>query len=127
MNIVIIGSGNVATVIGLSIKNAGHAIPEVVSRNIIHAQTLATKLGAKALSDLNAITKDADCYIIAVSDDSIENIAGLLNLKNKIVIHTSGATSKDVLKKASKFYGVMYPLQSLRKEAMHTPQVPLLI
>src|SRR5205823_1071997 len=63
----------------------------------------------------------------AVSDDSIETIASLFHFKNKIVIHTSGATSKDILKKASALYGVIYPLQSLRKEAKHTPQIPLLI
>src|SRR5215211_3232429 len=111
MNVVIIGSGNVATVLGLLIKNAGHAVLEIVSRNIHHAQILSTQLNTKAIADINTITKNADLYIVAVSDDAIETIAGLLNLKNKIVVHTSGATSKDVLKKASDYYGVIYPLQ----------------
>jgi len=127
MNITIVGSGNVATVFGLLIKNAGHHIVEVASRNMQRAQPLADKLGARTLSNINSISKNADLYIIAVSDDSIANIASLLNLENKIVVHTSGATSKHVLEKASDCYGVIYPLQSLRKEAKHTPQIPLLI
>ncbi|HEY6974827.1 MAG TPA: Rossmann-like and DUF2520 domain-containing protein [Chitinophagaceae bacterium] len=127
MNIVILGSGNVATVFGRLIKNAGHNILEVASRNAEHAKALADKLGAKALPGIELITKNADFYIVAVSDDSIANIASLLNLGNKIVVHTSGAASKAVLQKASDCYGVIYPLQSLRKEAEHTPEIPLLI
>src|SRR6476620_9444442 len=99
MNIVIFGAGNVATVFGSLIKNAGNTILEVLSRNIEHAQTFAAKLGAKALSNINSITKNADIYVIAVSDDSIRNIASSLSLKNRIVIHTSGATSKNILEK----------------------------
>jgi predicted short-subunit dehydrogenase-like oxidoreductase (DUF2520 family) len=127
MNVVIFGSGNVATVLGLLIKNAGHNILEVLSRHTEHAQVLADKLEAQAQPGISSITKNADIYIIAVSDGSIKNIASLLNLKNKIVIHTSGATSKNVLEKTSDCYGVIYPLQSLRKDAKHTPQIPLLI
>jgi len=127
MNIVIFGSGNVATILGLSIRNAGHTILEVFSRNIEHAQILAAKLGAKVQRSINSITKNADIYIIAVSDDAITNIANSLNLKNKIVIHTSGATSKNILERTSDLYGVIYPLQSLRKETRCIPQIPLLI
>jgi predicted short-subunit dehydrogenase-like oxidoreductase (DUF2520 family) len=127
MNIVILGSGNVATAFGLLIRSAGHSIVEVLSRNREHAQILAAKLGAKAQASINSITKNADIYIIAVSDDSIVDIANSLNLKNKIVVHTSGATSQNVLEKSSDRYGVIYPLQSLRKEAKHIPQIPLLI
>src|SRR4051794_27389278 len=127
MNIVIFGAGNVATVFGSLIKSRGHNVAEVMSRHIKHAQALANKLGAIALSDINAITKNADIYIIAVSDDSITNIASSLSLRSKIVIHTSGATSKNVLRKTSDLYGVIYPLQSLRKEAKHIPPIALLI
>src|SRR5689334_13316052 len=127
MKIVIFGAGNVATAFGLLIKKAGHNIVEVISRHIEHAQLLANKLNAKARSGINLVTKNADIYIIAVSDDSITNIANSLNLKNKIVVHTSGATSKNVLEKTSDRYGVIYPLQSLRKEAKHVPPIPLLI
>src|SRR5689334_10431798 len=111
MDVVIFGAGNVATVFGSLIKNSGHAVLEVLSRNIEHAQNLANKLGAKAFSDINLITKTADVYIIAVSDDSIANIASSLNLRNQIVIHTSGATSKNILEGISERYGVIYPLQ----------------
>jgi predicted short-subunit dehydrogenase-like oxidoreductase (DUF2520 family) len=37
-------------------------------------------------------------------------------LGDKLVVHTAGSITKDVLEKTSTSYGVLYPLQSLRKE-----------
>jgi hypothetical protein len=43
-------------------------------------------------------------------------------------VHTAGAVSKDVLKDVSLQYGVLYPLQSLRKELAEKPTViPFLV
>ena len=127
MNIVLIGSGNVATVLGRLIKSFGHTIKEVVSRNKTHAQTLAAELNATAQSNINSTIKDAHIYIIAVADNAVETVAKQLQLNDKIVAHTSGAVSKNVLQNVSERFGVLYPLQSLRKELTHTPEIPLLI
>jgi len=127
MKIVIIGSGNVATVLGRIIKLAGHIVTEVVGRGINHTEGLAKELDAKANTDINLITKEADIYIIAVSDGAIKSVAETLMIPGKIVVHTSGTISKDVLQKSSDYYGAIYPLQSLRKEVKHIPQIPLLI
>ena len=127
MNVVIIGSGNVATVFGRIIKDAGHKITEVYSRDAVHASLLATELQAISITDLEKISKEADIYIIAVSDDSIQRVADALELNKKIVVHTSGSVSKNVLQNVSINYGVLYPLQSLRKEIKHKQIIPLLI
>lgn len=127
MKVVIIGSGNVATVMGRLIQSAGHSVIEVISRNIHHASVLANELDAKANDDINAITQEADIYIMAVSDSAIEKIAGELLVENKMIVHTSGSVSKDILKNSSSNYGVLYPLQSLRSESVHIPVIPLLI
>ena len=127
MNVVLIGSGNVATVLGRLIKSFGHTIAEVVSRDATHAQTLAKELNADAHANIGAATKNADIYIIGVSDNAIETIAKKMNVKQKIVVHTSGAVSKNVLQNVSERFGVLYPLQSLRKESQHIPEIPLLI
>ncbi|MEI9934278.1 MAG: NAD(P)-binding domain-containing protein [Ferruginibacter sp.] len=44
MKVVIIGSGNIATIFGRLIKKAGHEITEVFSRQAEHAQILANEL-----------------------------------------------------------------------------------
>ncbi|MCC6289457.1 MAG: DUF2520 domain-containing protein [Chitinophagaceae bacterium] len=127
MNVVIIGTGNVATVLGRKIKAAGHTILQVISRNIDHAYALADLLGAGSNNYFSAVRQDADIYIIAVSDDAIPEVAAQLLIDNGIVVHTAGAVSKKVLEKSAHSFGVLYPLQSLSAQKEDIPQIPLLI
>src|SRR5437762_1107920 len=113
MNVVLLGSGNVAIVLGRLMKSSGHAIPEVMSRNAEHAYTLAKELDAQTFTNIHHLTKDADIYIIAVSDNAIKSVIKELNVKDKIVVHTSGSVSKNILQHSSDHFGVLYPLQSL--------------
>jgi len=53
MILTIIGSGNVATHLALALKNAGHIVNQIYSRNISNAQLLAGKVNAEAISDLS--------------------------------------------------------------------------
>ena len=127
MRIAIIGSGNTATVLGRMIKGAGHTITGVYSKTLTHAQGLAVELNAQHSGGIENITQDAELYIIAVTDDTISEIAEKLKLPGKLVMHTSGSAPKSLLADISEKFGVLYPLQSLRKEAKHQPIIPLLI
>jgi predicted short-subunit dehydrogenase-like oxidoreductase (DUF2520 family) len=115
MNIVLIGSGNVATILGKKMLHAQHTIVQVWSNNYQHAAILAEQLHCVATNDIALIDKEADVYIIAVSDSAIENICEKLSLNDKLVVHTAGSVSKSVLEKCSVNYGILYPLQSLKK------------
>jgi predicted short-subunit dehydrogenase-like oxidoreductase (DUF2520 family) len=115
-NIILIGAGNVATQLGLALADAGYKISQVYSKTASAAAALSKKLKANPLTDLKKLDQDAAIYIIAVKDDAIEAIAKQLKLKDKIVVHTSGSVSMEVLKKASKNYGVFYPLQTFTKD-----------
>jgi predicted short-subunit dehydrogenase-like oxidoreductase (DUF2520 family) len=122
-----VGSGNAATVIGRLVKKAGHDIIQVVSRNRAHAGVLAAELGC-AFDNVNiAIDGTADLYIIAVSDGALYELNTQFHLGNKMVVHTAGSVSIDVLATISHNYGVLYPLQSLRKEMDTATGIPLLI
>jgi predicted short-subunit dehydrogenase-like oxidoreductase (DUF2520 family) len=125
MEIVIIGSGNVAAVLGRKFKAAGHQIVQIISRNASTASALAYEWDTESANYMILLNKQADLYIIAVPDDAIGEIAKDLRLPGKIVAHTAGAVSKEVLKSVTDHYGVFYPLQSLRKETMNTPVTPL--
>ena len=127
MKVVMIGSGNVATVLGKLVLNAGHQVIQVFSRNAHNAALLADQLQAAPVADIAKIDTTADIYIIAVSDNAISDIAKDLQLQDKIVVHTSGAAAKNMLQSCSVNYGVLYPLQSIRKEKLHTPVLPFLI
>jgi predicted short-subunit dehydrogenase-like oxidoreductase (DUF2520 family) len=113
-NIVILGSGKVATQLGQRLKDRGLTILQVYSRNLENAQKLSTTLQCNCTNNINAIITDAHLYIIAVSDDAIVPLAASLSehLKYNLVVHTSGATDSIVLAPYFTHYGVFYPLQS---------------
>ncbi|WP_207493208.1 Rossmann-like and DUF2520 domain-containing protein [Aridibaculum aurantiacum] len=130
MKVVIIGSGNVAWVLGKKMKQAGVEIIQVLSRNKEQGQQLAGILSTAFASTYSELSKKADLYMIAVSDTYISSVAAQLKLKNKIIVHTAGSVSKTVLQStatATCSYGVLYPLQTLNKEAQLVPEVPVLI
>lgn len=128
MRVVIVGAGNVATVLGRLIKKAGHQILQVVSRDAANAEILATELNC-AFTDTNGIIyKTAELYLVAVTDDAMINLEERYHLGNRFVVHTAGAVSKEILKSVTNNYGVLYPLQSLRKQNMNLQQdIPFLI
>lgn len=127
MRTVIIGTGNVATVLSRLIRQAGHDIVQVVGRNETAARNLAVIAASKAVTDLQHLNREADLYIIAVSDDAIAPVAALLQTGRKPIVHTAGSVSKEVLKVCSTNYGVLYPLQSLRREMDLLPEIPFLV
>lgn len=127
MNIFILGSGNVAWHLSAALKNAGHHIDGIYSRNINHAAELAQKLGTRSFDNLGNISPDSDLYIISVSDRAIEPITKNLLVNNKPVVHTSGSVAMDVLSKFKQF-GVFYPLQTFSRERpIKLKQVPFCI
>jgi predicted short-subunit dehydrogenase-like oxidoreductase (DUF2520 family) len=127
MNIVIIGSGNVAAVLGRKFKMAGHTIAQVYSRNASAASALAYEWDTESTNYKSLVTRTADIYIIAVNDDAIDDVVTDLRLPGKVVAHTAASVAKEVLKDVSAHYGVFYPLQSLRKEMITMPEIPIFI
>jgi predicted short-subunit dehydrogenase-like oxidoreductase (DUF2520 family) len=125
MDIVILGSGNVAAVLGRKFKAAGHTILQIVSRNASVASKLAYEWDTESTNYSSIINRNADVYIVAVSDDAIDDAVADLQLPRKVVAHTAASVSKDVLKNVSDHYGVFYPLQSLNKENVDLPEAPI--
>ena len=125
MDIVILGSGNVAAVLGRKFKAAGHTILQVVSRNASAASKLAYEWDTESANYPSIAKRNADVYIIAVSDDAIDDVIKDMKLPGKVVAHTAASVSKDILKTVTDHYGVFYPLQSLHKEDLDLPEAPI--
>jgi predicted short-subunit dehydrogenase-like oxidoreductase (DUF2520 family) len=115
MRITLIGSGNVATHLAAALKNAGHNIVQVYSRNIQNASLLAYHVKAEAIDDLKSINTETDLFIIATKDNAIGPIAEQLANHQKLIVHTSGATDLYSLLAFSDNVGVFYPLQTFSK------------
>lgn len=127
MNIVIIGTGNTATVLGRKLRRAGHRIVQIFGRDSKAASELAYELGTESTNYWNVVNRSADLYILAVSDIAVEEVFQELQLADKTVVHTAASVPLDVLKGKTEHYGVLYPLQSLKKEVPHLPDIPILI
>ncbi len=127
MKITLIGTGNVATVLGRKFVQAGHEVLQVYGRQQEVATQLAEELHSSAVTDLHSLHPSAELYIIAVADAAIPQVAAALSLNHGIVVHTAGSVSKEVLRECSEYYGVLYPLQSMRKEMDVLPDIPFLV
>lgn len=127
MQIVIIGSGNVATVLARKLQSAAHEILQIYSKTSASASRLSNELNCGFTIEKESIDRNADIYIMAVNDSAIPEISEWLRLDRKLVVHTAGSVSKQVLINVSKNFGVLYPLQSLRREIAHIPEIPFLV
>ena len=128
MNIVIIGSGNIATHLGRAFKMAGQTISQVWSRDITNATALADTLAAQPIDSMLDLDRTADLFIIAVNDEAIRKIAIELKLSDQLLLHTSGSTGLSALEGASTKIGVFYPLQTSSKiKSIDFRNIPIII
>ena len=127
MQIVIIGTGNVATVMTRKLKAAGHTILQVFGRNPGKAAALASEAATVFCTDWTAINQHADVYLLCVADSALAQAAAHLHLQQQLVVHTAGAVSIDILKNTSAQYGVFYPFQSLSKHIEPLADIPMMI
>jgi predicted short-subunit dehydrogenase-like oxidoreductase (DUF2520 family) len=121
----LIGSGNVATHLYKALKNAKNiAINQWFSRDLKAITDFKNEVSIT--SDLNTLT-ESDVYIIAVSDDAIEDVAKQLPFEDRLVVHTSGSVSLyDIDMKHRR--GVFYPLQTFSKDVeLDFSEVPICI
>jgi predicted short-subunit dehydrogenase-like oxidoreductase (DUF2520 family) len=127
MKVVMIGSGNVATVLGGKMLAAGHEMRQVVARRREPAALLAGEWGCDYTTQWEEIDPGADIYIVAISDRGLEGLGGVLSLPGRLVVHTAGAVSVSALLPVSAHCGVLYPLQSLKAAVRPFPEIPLLV
>lgn len=112
IKIVILGGGNVAFhLINEFLKKKSVKIIQLYNRSIEKIKPF--EVFAPITNNLTDL-KDADVYIIAVSDNHIAEISQQLHFKDKLVVHTSGAHAIEELKSNS-HKGVFYPLQTFSK------------
>jgi predicted short-subunit dehydrogenase-like oxidoreductase (DUF2520 family) len=126
-NIVILGSGNLATNLASALKNSGNRIVQIFSRNKANAQRMAMLLGIASFTDsYEEIEKDADIYIIAVSDSSIRDVATSVKHVKGLVVHTAGSIDISVFQDIFTDYGVFYPLQTFsRQRILSFSEIPI--
>ena len=128
MRIVLFGTGNVATRLGIALQAKNAEIVQFYGRNVSKASLLAEKLGCPFAASIDEIDTDAELYILAVSDEAIASAASCIPVGNRMIVHTAGSVDMNVLAPYAADFGVLYPLQtlSISREADFT-QVPFCI
>jgi predicted short-subunit dehydrogenase-like oxidoreductase (DUF2520 family) len=124
MTIAIVGCGNVAYHMGKNFSAAGVLVNQIFCRKSKEAELLAKLCNAEQIDKLDQI--QADIVIICTKDDAVLSIIQELK-SNQSIIYTAGSIAiNDITDK--KNVGVLYPLQSLRKDkTIDFKNIPLLI
>ena len=113
IKVVLLGGGNLAYhLTNELLNNPVIELVQVYNRSITAISYLEQK--TKITNKLTQL-KEADVYIICVSDNAISELSQQLDFKDRLIVHTSGAMGLNSLKSNS-YKGVFYPLQSFSKE-----------
>ena len=111
MQIVLIGSGNVAFHLAKAFTEAQIPISQIFGRNTTELQKISEQFSIPFSTETLV---DADLYIISVSDSSITEVSALIKNENALVAHTSGSVSREALS-GNYRKSVFYPLQTFSK------------
>lgn len=123
--VVILGTGNVATHLIQAFEKASNVeVAQVFNRSEKGLESLP--FAGNTTTHINRLL-EADCYIISVPDDAVQEFSKSISFSNRLVVHTSGSVSLNELDSKNR-RGVFYPLQTFSKErAVDFSQVPVCI
>ncbi|GGX15330.1 Rossmann-like and DUF2520 domain-containing protein [Aquimarina muelleri] len=113
IRVVILGAGNVAKHLYSAFFHQKH-IEIIQCYNRKNLQLHPDQKKETIIKDIRLL-KDADIYVLAVSDDAIEKVSSIFPFKNKLVVHTSGSSPMGIINNKNK-KGVFYPLQTFSKD-----------
>lgn len=125
-NIALCGTGHVAWKLGEALHQAGYTISLVWGRNRSDREALARLLDAQAVGELHELPL-TDVCILALPDAVISEVAQQIAPDpNRLLLHCAGAGSLDLLANHPR-RGILWPLQSIRKELSYDwRKIPLL-
>ncbi len=121
-SITLIGAGSLASALGPALRSAGYRIDAVAARGLPGSQkraaALAKKLGAKVIA-LDEVSPASDIMWVCHTDDALSATARQLarkkGWKGKVVLHSSGALTSDVLsplKRAGAHVASLHPMMT---------------
>lgn len=123
IKVVLLGSGNVAQhLLQVMLKSADIELVQVFAR---HKNSISHLIAEEQITSNYQDLKEADVYIISVSDNAIAEVSNHLLFQNRLVVHTSGTSELSVLDSKNR-KGVFYPLQTFSKsKAVDFSTIPI--
>lgn len=128
MKIALIGSGNIATFFAGKFHAHGHDIIQVISARYEHARDLADRYQAEPSDRIDALSPDADVVILAVRDDTIQELIRHPAMHHRTLVHTAGSFSLDLLLTATEHAGSLWCVYSVNKHHLPSrPDIPVIM
>lgn len=125
-SVLLIGTGRLAFHLGHALRGAGFTIVGLAGRDAARTAELAKELSCRAFA-LNDPLPEADLRILAVSDDVLHLVAGMLPNDGTPIVHLSGSKALDLLLPHA-HRGVLWPIQSFSPgKAIAFQAVPLIV
>ncbi|NOU47618.1 MAG: DUF2520 domain-containing protein [Bacteroidales bacterium] len=126
--IVIVGTGQLAGHLASSFKIAGYSSVQIIGRDPKKTKLFAQRFNFDFAVSFDDIDSDADLIVLAVSDDSIDEVIAKLPYHKGICVHTSGSKSLDVFGSKFEHFGVFYPLQTFTEgRIINFREIPVLV
>jgi predicted short-subunit dehydrogenase-like oxidoreductase (DUF2520 family) len=131
--VAIIGAGRVGSAVGFLLNRAGYAVTAVVTRTEDSAKKAQAFIGSGlALTDPVKAAMTADMVFITTPDDAIKTVCDVIARggglrQGTLVIHTSGAHTRELLDSAREvaaYRAVIHPLQSIPSKALGVKNIP---
>jgi predicted short-subunit dehydrogenase-like oxidoreductase (DUF2520 family) len=118
----IVGAGNLASALAVSLHGAGYGIDQIIAResaaSMRRARRLAREVGASAVAAVRAQIQ-AEIVWFCVPDGAIAraaaSLAGAANWSGKVALHSSGALASDelaILRRRGSAVGSVHPLMT---------------
>ena len=128
MNVAIIGAGAVGTNLANVFFKKGVNVVQIITRDVEHGKSIADSCKAVYTQNPGVLLKSVTHVFLTVPDQVIPELASRLSKGGYCLLHTSGSTHIDLLRKHADNVGVFYPLQSFdRDQAPNWSEIPIFI
>ncbi len=127
--VAIVGAGNLGTALAPSLQRAGYIIEAVIARSrgasLRKTRRLAKQVGARALTDPSPLRADLVWFCVPDAEilGAARSLAGKIEWKGRVALHSSGALTSDELaslRKRGASVGSVHPLMTFVRGSQAT-------
>lgn len=114
--VVIIGSGNLAEALARAVAGSELELVQIYGRNPERARIVAELAATDWATQPERLYREADIYLIAVSDKAVEQVATSLPIPvGAAVAHTAGSVPLEAIPARFAHRAVFYPMQTFTR------------
>ena len=119
--VAIVGAGNLGSALALALQRAGYAVEAVIARSrgasLRKAQALAKQVGARVSTDLSDVRGGLIWFCVPDAEIALaaRSLAGKIEWKGRVALHSSGALTSDelsVLRRRGAAVASVHPLMT---------------